>query len=225
MGLSVNGKPAGEGKVEKQVFARFSVESLDVGEDTLSPVAKDYPVAHLLLTGAIQRIDIDFPHGGSEHSPEEKKRRPSRSTKRSRLGGRVLPGRARDGSGREPPDSDEATIVTHKQEVRHASERPMGQQTGATGCRPELVYYTPGTTFPGVIGRTFDRPRRLAAAQPGHRRGPERPLHRPRRHRLRPARLLRQPHRHPEHRRPGRRRVALHRHAHHRPLPRRGPAC
>jgi hypothetical protein len=54
------------------VFARFSLESLDVGVDTLSPVAKDYPVEHFPFTGAIQRIDIDFPHGGSEHSPEEK---------------------------------------------------------------------------------------------------------------------------------------------------------
>ena len=72
--MTVNGQPAGAGRIEKQVFARFSVESLDVGMDTLSPVAKDYPVAHFPFTGTIDRIDIDFPKGGAEHSPEEQTR-------------------------------------------------------------------------------------------------------------------------------------------------------
>ena len=72
--LTINGQPAGEGQIGKQVFSRFSVESLDVGMDTLSPVAKDYPVEHFPFTGAIERIDIDFPHGGSEHSKEEQQR-------------------------------------------------------------------------------------------------------------------------------------------------------
>ena len=72
--LTVNGSPAGQGRVEKQVPARFSLETLDVGLDTLSPVAKNYPVAHYPFTGTIERIDIDFPHGGSTHSPEEHKR-------------------------------------------------------------------------------------------------------------------------------------------------------
>ena len=52
--------------------------------------------------------------------------------------------------------------------------------------------YEPGTAFPGVMGRTVGEsspawPRPLRA-KPG---SPERPLHRPRRHRLRAARLLR----------------------------------
>ena len=54
----------------------------------------------------------------------------------------------------------------------------------------------------------------MAGAEPGSRGRAERPLHHPRRHRLRPPRLLRQPDRHPQSRRARRRWAPIQQHAH-----------
>ena len=79
--------------------------------------------------------------------------------------------------------------------------------------------YEPGTAFPGVMGRTVGEsspawPRPLRA-KPGVA---QRPLHRPRRHRLRAPRLLRLADPDAEPRSAGRGRPALQQHAHHRAL-------
>lgn len=71
--LFINGEEAGEGKIEKQVRSRFSLESLDVGMDLLSPVSKDYrdrlPFA---FTGTIGSVRFDFDDEGKDLTPEEK---------------------------------------------------------------------------------------------------------------------------------------------------------
>lgn len=41
--LFINGTPSGEGRIERQVRARFGFESYDVGVDKLSPVSRTYP--------------------------------------------------------------------------------------------------------------------------------------------------------------------------------------
>jgi arylsulfatase len=71
--LTVNGAPAGSGVVEKQITARFGTESLDVGRDCMSPVSKNYgPARFYPFTGEIATVEIDFPKGQAELSPEER---------------------------------------------------------------------------------------------------------------------------------------------------------
>ena len=97
-----------------------------------------------------------------------------------------------------------------------ADERPS-DAGGQSGCRARRV-----PARRRVSGRHRPDLRRVqpgvagAPPRPGGRA--ERPVHRPRRHRLRPARLLRQPDQHAEPRRAGRRRAALQQHAHDRAL-------
>ena len=71
--LYINGERVGEGRIEQQVRARFSVESLDVGMDTLSSVSKDYadrkPFA---FTGKIESVTLDLEEAGAELTLEEK---------------------------------------------------------------------------------------------------------------------------------------------------------
>jgi arylsulfatase len=70
--LFINGEKVGEGKIEKQVTGRFSLESLDVGMDTLSPVSKAYknqmPFA---FTGKIDYVRFDFDGDGVELTPQQ----------------------------------------------------------------------------------------------------------------------------------------------------------
>jgi arylsulfatase A-like enzyme len=69
--LAINGERTGAGTVERQIVGRFSVESLDVGMDCLSPVSDDYgPGKGFPFTGAIERVDITFPNGQAEQSRE-----------------------------------------------------------------------------------------------------------------------------------------------------------
>ena len=73
--LRLNGAPAGTGRVPKQVPARFSVETLDVGMDCLSPVSLHYgPTRSYPFTGTIERVDLVFPSGHSTLSKEEQVR-------------------------------------------------------------------------------------------------------------------------------------------------------
>jgi arylsulfatase len=68
--LYINGENVGEAKIERQA-GRFSLESLDVGMDTLSPVSKAYkdqmPFA---FTGKIDSVRFDF-GGGVEQTPQQ----------------------------------------------------------------------------------------------------------------------------------------------------------
>jgi hypothetical protein len=41
--LFINGEECGQGRIDKQVRGRFSLESLDIGMDALSPVSTSYP--------------------------------------------------------------------------------------------------------------------------------------------------------------------------------------
>ena len=71
--LFINGDKCGEGRVEKQVRGRFSLEGLDIGMDALSPVSKTYPKdkVHFPFTGTIDRVRFDF-GDGLDQSPAEK---------------------------------------------------------------------------------------------------------------------------------------------------------
>lgn len=56
--LFVNGKQTGNGRVEKTVPVRYSVESFDIGRDTVSPVSKDYKVP-FAFQGRIEQVTIE----------------------------------------------------------------------------------------------------------------------------------------------------------------------
>ena len=79
-----------------------------------------------------------------------------------------------------------------------------------------LKEYTPGTAFPGVIGRTFDvSSPSLAPTAARQGRRTQRFVHCAGRHWLRPVGLLWKPYRNAEPRRAGERRPALQQYAHH----------
>ncbi len=70
--LLIDDKPVGQGSVEKQVRGRFSIESLDVGVDTLTPVDKSYAAKQpYWFTGTIHTVQFDF-GDGVELTPEER---------------------------------------------------------------------------------------------------------------------------------------------------------
>jgi arylsulfatase A-like enzyme len=72
LNLFINGKPVGAGKIEKQVRGRFSVETLDVGVDTLTPVSRAYEHKRpFWFTGKIEKVCIDL-EDGVELPPEAK---------------------------------------------------------------------------------------------------------------------------------------------------------
>jgi hypothetical protein len=59
--ISVDGVQVAQGRVERTVAVRFtmSVETLDIGEDTGTPVNRDYDVPYR-FTGHIRRVTIDL---------------------------------------------------------------------------------------------------------------------------------------------------------------------
>ena len=71
--LFINGEACGQGRIDKQVRGRFSLESLDIGMDALSPVSKSYPEGkpHFPFTGTIAKVRFDF-GDGVDQSPAEK---------------------------------------------------------------------------------------------------------------------------------------------------------
>jgi arylsulfatase A-like enzyme len=71
--LFVDGKPCGDLKLPKQVPGRFSVESLDVGVDKMSPICKGYPRKQgFAFTGKIHGVTFEFEGPGAELSLEER---------------------------------------------------------------------------------------------------------------------------------------------------------
>lgn len=59
--LAINGKEAGMGSIMRQVKGRFSLESLDVGLDALSPVSPGYADrSPFRFTGTIESVHIDL---------------------------------------------------------------------------------------------------------------------------------------------------------------------
>jgi hypothetical protein len=57
--LFQNGALVGQGRIEKQVPGRFGFESLDVGEDKMSPVYPGYRARlPFRFTGRIERVDL-----------------------------------------------------------------------------------------------------------------------------------------------------------------------
>jgi arylsulfatase len=69
--LFQDGQLVGEGRVEKQVPGRFGFESLDVGEDTMSPVYPGYrdrlPFG---FTGRIERVELHLGEGAARTTQE-----------------------------------------------------------------------------------------------------------------------------------------------------------
>lgn len=73
VGLFINEKLSGKGKIAKQVPGRFGVESLDVGVDKLSPVNNMYRDKNgFPFTGKIYRVIFEFDGPGNELSEKEK---------------------------------------------------------------------------------------------------------------------------------------------------------
>ncbi len=70
--LFINGEQVGAGKVEKQVRGRFSIESLDVGVDALTPVSKAYKHKQpFWFSGTLEKVRFDF-GDGADLTPQEK---------------------------------------------------------------------------------------------------------------------------------------------------------
>ena len=58
--LSVDGKPAADGKLERTVPLLFSAdETLDIGEDTGTPASEDYRVP-FKFTGELKKVMIEL---------------------------------------------------------------------------------------------------------------------------------------------------------------------
>lgn len=70
--LYINNEKVGEGKIEKQIRGRFSVETLDVGVDALTPVNKSYEHKRpFWFTGSIKTVKFDFGNGTELTSKEK----------------------------------------------------------------------------------------------------------------------------------------------------------
>jgi arylsulfatase len=73
--LFVDGDPVGKGRIEGTVPMQFSAdETLDLGSDTASPVAADYPEGGGRFTGRIAWVQLDIGEDDHDHliSPEER---------------------------------------------------------------------------------------------------------------------------------------------------------
>lgn len=55
--LFVNDRKVGEGRLEKTAWSRFTTETLDIGEDTGSPVSADYASPNR-FTGTLKKVEI-----------------------------------------------------------------------------------------------------------------------------------------------------------------------
>lgn len=69
--LFQDGRPVGQGRIEKQVPGRFGFESLDVGEDTMSPVYPGYRERlPFRFTGRIERVELHLGQAAERTSVE-----------------------------------------------------------------------------------------------------------------------------------------------------------
>jgi arylsulfatase len=57
--LFINGKQAGEGRVEKTIPGKIGFDQMDVGMDLSSPVSPDYKPP-FKFTGTIKKVTIDI---------------------------------------------------------------------------------------------------------------------------------------------------------------------
>ena len=58
--LFVNGRAAGEGRVEKTIPGRFSMDTMDVGMDLNAPVARGEYKTPYQFTGTIRSVTIEL---------------------------------------------------------------------------------------------------------------------------------------------------------------------
>jgi arylsulfatase len=75
VGLYVDGEKVGEGRVERTVPMVFSAdETADVGFESASPVAEDYPAGDNSFTGRVRWVQIDLEKDDHDHliTPEER---------------------------------------------------------------------------------------------------------------------------------------------------------
>ena len=92
--MSVDDKPVAEGRIEHTVPFRVSMdETLDIGEDTGTPVSKDYKPP-FRFTGNLNRVLVRL--GESKLSAEDEEQIAGR---RRRSGSRKTPGRNRRRQG------------------------------------------------------------------------------------------------------------------------------
>jgi len=71
--LFIDGKPCGDLKLPRQVPGRFSVESLDVGVDKMSPVARAIPASRASPSPERSTgVTFEFEGPGAELSLEER---------------------------------------------------------------------------------------------------------------------------------------------------------
>jgi arylsulfatase len=57
--LYINGKKVAEGRIEKTVPGRFGIDTFGIGEDTGSPVSKNY-TSPFAFKGVINKVDFDL---------------------------------------------------------------------------------------------------------------------------------------------------------------------
>ena len=83
--LSVDGKQVAQGKIERTIPVRFSLdETMDVGMDTGTPVVEDYvDKMPFKFTGTLAKVTVDLKEG--ELTPTG---RPEQKPKSSQLNGR-----------------------------------------------------------------------------------------------------------------------------------------
>jgi arylsulfatase len=73
--LTVDGKPAANGKLERTVPLRFSAdETLDIGEDTGTPASEDYHVP-FKFTGELKKVMIELSDNKLTPAEEEELRK------------------------------------------------------------------------------------------------------------------------------------------------------
>ena len=84
----VPGKQVAQGKIDRTVPTRFSAdETLDVGEDTGTPVVEDYVgKMPFKFTGDLKKVVIELGKSGLTASDEKKLEEGPRWTKRLRRG-------------------------------------------------------------------------------------------------------------------------------------------
>jgi arylsulfatase len=57
--LFINGKQAGEGRIEKTIPGKFGFDELDIGMDLSSPVSEEYKPP-FKFSGKIEKVTIDL---------------------------------------------------------------------------------------------------------------------------------------------------------------------
>ena len=141
--LRMGEKVIGKGRFEKQVPFRFTVnETFDVGCDTVSPVSDQYE-SPFAFTGKIKRVLVDV--SDAEFKDLVALAKVAMATQ---------------------------LAILRDSRKHHIGRNHLDDRVVRGQCIMALKEYKPGTTFPGVIGRTFDDRRRPGRSRSAPRKAP-----------------------------------------------------